>query len=68
MSKPGDSVFVPGTLPKESYLNYLNDKKFKKAIELFKTDDCCKATFNGLVLQTSSGEIQVKSLKNSRIS
>jgi methionine--tRNA ligase beta chain len=67
-SKPGDSVFIDGSNPKETLLAPLNDKKFKKAIDLFKTDSNCVAGFDGRKMQTSSGVISVKSLANCTIS
>jgi aminoacyl tRNA synthase complex-interacting multifunctional protein 1 len=67
-SKPGDSIFIDGSAPKETLLAPLNDKKFKKAIALFKTDSNCVATFDGKILQTVSGNIKVKSLANCTIS
>ena len=67
-SKPGDSVYIDNSFPKESFLAPLSDNRFKKAIALFKTDDNCIATFNGVKMQTSLGNVMVKSLTNARIS
>lgn len=67
-SQPGETVFIEGAAPKQGYLSNINDKKFKKAIEHFRTNDELKATFSGIVLKTSLGDITVESLKNCRIS
>jgi len=45
-------------------LPVLNDKKFKKAVEKFKSDAECYATFSGLKMMTTSGYIKNKNLKN----
>lgn len=67
-SKPGDSIFIDGSSAKQTFLAPLNDKKFKKAISLFKTDSNCIANFDGKKLQTENGNICVKSLANCTIS
>ena len=63
-SKPGDRVFLDGKSMNTEPLPVLNDKKFKKAVEKFKSDAECFATFSGLKMMTTSGFISVKSLKN----
>lgn len=67
-AKPGESVFVEGGNPKELRLAPLNDKKFKRAIVNFKSDEECFACYENKKLLTVSGPVKVKSLKNSQIS
>jgi hypothetical protein len=67
-AKPGESVYIENSTAKQIPAPQLNDKKFKKAIVLFKTDDNCVATYNGLRLRTEAGFLSVNSLKNCPIS
>lgn len=63
-SKPGDKVYLDGKTLLNDPLPVLNDKKFKKSVEKFKSDNECLATFNGIKLMTTSGDLRVKRLKN----
>jgi methionine--tRNA ligase beta chain len=66
-SKPGDKVYLEGKNLINDPLPLLNDKKFKKSIEKFNSDNECLATFNGIKLMTTSGFLKVKSLNNCMI-
>lgn len=67
-STPGEPVFLEGGKPKEQRADFISGNKFGKAIPLLKTDDNCVATFGGIKMFTSQGEVTVHSFKNSPIS
>ena len=66
-SNPGDKVFLEGTILDKSIVNQISGGYYKKAIDLFRTDDNCICMYNGIKLQTESGFVTVESLKNSII-
>ena len=67
-SNPGDKVYLEGTELDNSKVEQISGGYYKKAIELFKTDDNCNCMYNGVKIITQSGNIIVESLKNSDIS
>jgi tRNA-binding EMAP/Myf-like protein len=67
-SNPGDKVYLEGTELDNSKVEQITGGYYKKAIELFKTDDNCNCMYNGIKIITQSGNIIVESLKNSQIS
>jgi hypothetical protein len=68
-AKPGEFLYLENLTPsKTTATTEINSKKFKKAIENFKTDDNCISCYNGNKLRSLSGYIVVDSLKNSPIS
>ena len=67
-SNPGDKVYLEGSELDNSKVEQISGGYYKKAIELFKTDDNCNCMYNGVKIITQSGNIIVESLKNSDIS
>ena len=67
-SNPGDKVYLEGTELDNSKVEQITGGYYKKAIELFKTDDNCNCMYNGIKIITQSGNIIVESLKYSLIS
>jgi hypothetical protein len=67
-AQPGENVTIEGLDFKKEITPFINDKKFKKAIPLFKSDDELNATYNNLKLFTASGPVTSKTLKNCPIS
>jgi len=67
-AKPGENVSIPGLEYKTTLTKQINDKKFKKACALFRSDDNLNCTFNGLLMSTVSGPVKTTTLKNFPIS
>ena len=67
-SNPGDKVYLEGSELDKSKVEQITGGYYKKAIDLFKTDDNCNCMYNGVKIITESGNIVVESLKNSQIS
>jgi methionine--tRNA ligase beta chain len=67
-SNPGDKVYLEGTELDNSKVEQITGGYYKKAIELFKTDDNCNCMFNGIKIISQSGNIIVELLKNTQIS
>ncbi len=67
-ASPGENVTIEGLALKKEITAQLNDKKFKKAILLFKSDDNLNATYNNMKLFSASGPVTSTTLKNCPIS
>ena len=67
-SNPGDKVYLEGSELDKRKVEQITGGYYKKAIELFKTDDNCNCMYNGIKIITQSGNIIVELLKNTQIS
>ena len=66
-AKPGEKVYIDGTVLDPSRVERITQKRFNQAIAHLKTDDDCFATYNGVKLRTESGYVTAAPYKNAPI-
>lgn len=69
-AKPGENVSLPGLEYKAigNLTSTLNEKKFKKYLPNFKSDDNKNCLFGDLIMSSPSGPLRTTTLQNCPIS